>query len=45
MIKVSKSVYGEGFTIIRDGTGNEANVSAAFNAMQQLASPSDPIQP
>lgn len=45
MIKVSKSVYGEGFTIIRDGTGNEANVSAAFNAMQQLASPSDLIQP
>lgn len=93
MIKVSKSVYGEGFTIIKDGTENEANlelysrvfavrtvgpniildplipmpgfhfmedyhsivfgtkteaeanVSAAFNAMQQLASPSDLIQP
>lgn len=45
MIKVSKSVYGEGFAIIKDGTENEANVSAAFNAMQQLASPSDLIQP
>lgn len=93
MIKVSKSVYGEGFTIIKDGTENESNlelysrvfavrtvgrnivldplipmpgfhfmedyrnlnfgtknepeadVSAAFNAMQQLASPSDLLQP
>lgn len=93
MIKVSKSTYGEGFTIIKGDTENEANlelysrvfavrtaganlildplipmpgfhfmedyrniafgakaeaeasVSAAFNAMQQLASPSDLIQP
>lgn len=93
MIKISKSVYGEGFTILKGSAENEANlelysrvfavraagqniildplipmpgfhfmedyrnlafgvkdeaeasVSAAFNAMQQLASPADLIQP
>lgn len=45
MIKVPKSTYGEGFTIIKGDTENEASVSAALNAMQQLASPSDTIRP
>lgn len=52
MIRVSKSVYDEGFTVIKDyrnlafGTKNEpeADALAAFNAMQQLASPSNLLQ-